>query len=349
MLLGREEAGVVDAVERLGAMQAQEPRPPFIGLWSRVEGFDPADLRAALHKRSLVRAMTMRATLHLMSAADYRAVRAALEPVMATAMKVLKGRAEGLDLKTVLPAARSFLEDGPRTFAEIRDHLAALFPEVDERALGYAVRTRMHLVMVPTDDRWAFPATSAFTLAEEWLGAPVEPGASPQELVRRHLAAFGPASAADVQAWCGLTGMAAVLEEMRPGLRAFRTEAGRELLDLPDATRPDEDVPAPARLLPEFDSLVLAHADRTRVIADEHRAGLVTRNLRVRATFLWDGFAAGTWTAQRTRGTATLTLTPFARLPRGATKALEGEAEALIRFTEPEAKDHQIVWDRPGS
>lgn len=349
MLLARERAGVLEAVERLAGMQAQEPRPPFIGLWSRVEGFDPAVLRAALHDRSLVRAMAMRATLHLMSAADYRAVRAALEPVMAAAMKALRGRDEGLDLQTVLPAARTFLTDGPRTFAEVRDHLVSLFPGVNDRALGYAVRTRTPLVMVPTDDRWAFPATSAFTLAEEWLGAPVDPAAPAQALVRRHLAAFGPASAADVQAWCGLSGMAAVLEEMRPGLRAFRTEGGRELLDLPDAPRPDEDVPAPARLLPEFDSLVLAHADRTRVIADEHRAGLVTKNLRVRATFLWDGFAAGTWTAQRTRGTATLTLTPFARLPRGAKPALRTEAEALIRFLEPNAKDHQVIWALLGS
>lgn len=346
MLLAREGVGVVEAVERLAGMQAQEARPPFIGLWSRVEGFDPGDLRTALHDRSLVRAMAMRATLHLMSAADYRAVRAALEPVMAAAMKVLRERAEGLELETVLAAARAFLQEGPRTFAEIRDHLVAVFPDVNDRALGYAVRTRLPLVMVPTGDRWGFPATAPFTLAEEWLGKPIDASATPQTLVPRHLAAFGPATAADIQAWCGLPAMAAVVEEMRPGLRTFRTEAGRELFDLPDAPRPDEDIPAPPRFLPEFDNLVLAHADRSRVIADEHRGRLVTKNLRVRATVLWDGFAAGTWNLERTRGSAILTITPFARLPRGATAALRDEAEILVRFIDEGAKNHEVTFEK---
>jgi hypothetical protein len=334
MLLERERTGVVDAVERLGGMQAQEPRPPFIGLWSRLEGFQPADLRGALHDRLLVRGMAMRATLHLMSAADYRAVRIALDPVMAAAMRALGARAEGLDLDRVLTAARALLERGPRTFAEIRDHLVSVFPEVDERALGYAVRTRMPLVMVPTDDPWGFPATAAFTLAEPWIGAPLDPAATGETLALAHLAAFGPASAADVQTWCGLPGMAAVLEGLRPRLRAFRDDAGRELFDLPGAPRPDEDVPAPARFLPEFDSLVLAHADRSRVISDEHRGGLVTKNLRVRATFLWDGFAAGTWTVERTKARAVLVMAPFSRLPKAAQHALATEGERLLRATE---------------
>lgn len=347
MLLRREAAGVVEAVERLGGMQAQEPRPPFAGLWSRLEGFAAQDLTAALHDRALVRAMAMRATLHLMSAADYRAVRAALEPVMEAAMLgALRGRLEGLDLERVLPAARELLGGGPQTFAAIRDHLSAAFPRADERALGYAVRTRMALVIEPTGDRWGFPSTPRFALAEPWLGAPVAPEPAPEELVRRHLAAFGPATAADVQAWSGLRGLAAVIDGMRDELVELRDEAGRALLDLPGAARPGEDAEAPPRFLPDFDSLVLAHHDRRRVIADAHRPALTTKNLRVRAVFLWDGFAAGTWTIATARGVATITLEPFARLPRGATAALREEGERLAAFLEPGAKAHEVQVTR---
>lgn len=348
MLLAREPVGVVEAVERLGGMQAQEPRPPFIGLWSRLEGFATGDLRAALHDRSLVRAMAMRATLHLMSAADYRAVRAALEPVMESAMTgALRGRMEGLDLPRVLPAAAALLAGGPMTFAQIRGALAREFPGVDERALGYAVRTRMPLVMVPTDDRWCFPAASAVTPAEDWIGAPLDAGATAEALALRHLSAFGPSTPADVQSWCGVPGVRAALDRLRPGLVALRDEGGRELLDLPDSPRPGDDAEAPARLLPEFDSLVLAYADRARIVPAAHQGRITTRNLRVRAVFLWDGFAAGTWTLPVARRTATLTLEPFARLPRGAAAALREEAEALARVAEPEATGHEVVFAAP--
>ena len=140
----------------------------------------------------------------------------------------------------------------------------------------------------------------------------------------------------------GLQGIAAVIAELRPELRVFRDERGRELYDIPDAPRPGEDVEAPARFLPEFDSLVLAHADRTRVIADAHRPSLTTKNLRVRATFLWDGFVGGTWTAERKRKEATLVLTPFAKLPRPAERALCDEGESLLRFLEPEAATYVV-------
>ena len=143
--------------------------------------------------------------------------------------------------------------------------------------------------------RWGFPPVADFTLADAWLGEPLATDDAPEPLVLGYLAAFGPATAADAQTWSGLTGIKPVLERLRPQVRVFRDERGRELFDLPAAPRPDDDVPAPPRFLPEFDNLVLSHADRTRVLADEHRGFVVTKNLRVRATFLWDGFACGTW------------------------------------------------------
>ena len=342
LLLERAPLGAAEAVARLGGLQAQEARPPFVGLWSRLEGFAARDLHDALHDRHVVRGMAMRATLHMQTAGDHLATRAALAPVMERAVKVLGTRAAGLETGPVLTAAGEYLAAGPRTFAEIRDHLAGVFPAVNERALGYTVRTLMPLVMVPTDDRWSFPADARFTPTEAWLGAPVDPAAGPEALVERHLAAFGPASAADVQAWSGLTGIAAVLKGMAARLETFQGEGTRVLYDLPDAPRPDEDVPCPPRFLPDFDSLVLAHADRTRVIADEHRPQLVTKNLRVRATFLWDGEAAGTWGVERSKSTAILRVAPFAKLPRGAAAALRDEAEALVRFVEPEAGAHEV-------
>jgi hypothetical protein len=201
--------------------------------------------------------------------------------------------------------------------------------------------------MVPTEDRWAFPSVAKFTLAEAWLDAPLSDDLSPHALALRYLASFGPATAADMQTWSGLTGLKAVFDELRPQLRAFRTERGRELFDLPDAPRPEADVPAPVRYLPEFDNLVLAHSDRTRVLSDEHRGLVVTKNLRVRATFLWDGFVAGTWEVKRTRKVATLYLTPFAPLPKQAMTALMEEGAALLRFIEEDAETFDIQIEQP--
>ena len=337
MLLAREPVSTVEAIESLLGLQAQEPKPPFTALWSRLAGFEREALRSALQAREVVRATLMRGTLHLMTGRDYAAFRAPLQPILDQGFRMLGDRAEGLDTEAVLPVAEALLLAEPRTFNELRALLLAEFPDVNERALGFAVRMLVPLVMVPTSDPLGFPSVARFTLAEPWLGTPLSDAPEPGPLVRRYLAAFGPATAADVQTWSGLQGIAAVISELRPGLRVFRDERGRELFDIPDAPRPGEDVDAPPRFLPEFDSLVLAHADRTRIVADAHRPSLTTKNLRVRATFLWDGFVQGTWTAERKRKEATLVLTPFAKLPRPAERALREEGESLLRFLEPEA------------
>ena len=345
LLLQREPVTATAAVERLAGMQAQEPKHPFIGLWTRVEGFDAEDLRRALLEREVVRATLMRSTLHLMSAPDYAALRMSMQPPLSVALRVLGPRSQGLDLEAVLPAARALLAGRPLAFDPIRAALSEQFPDVDHRALGYAVRTLVPLVMVPSEDgRWGFPRVAEFTLAEEWLGEP--PGEEDREaLVRRYLAAFGPASAADVQTWSGVGGMKAVLDGMRDGLDVFADERGRELFDLPDAPRPDADVLAPPRFLPEFDNLVLAHDDRSRVIADEHRPLVTTKNLRVRATFLVDGTVAGTWTIDAKRRLATLRIAPFATLGTRVRAAVAEEGEALVRFAEPEAAAHAVTFE----
>ncbi|HKH16362.1 MAG TPA: winged helix DNA-binding domain-containing protein [Solirubrobacteraceae bacterium] len=342
MLLEREDADVAAALERLGGLQAQEAKPPFIGLWTRMCDFRREQLHEALHARRVVRATMMRATLHLVSAADYAALRTTLQPALQTAMGAVRGRDQGLDLDALLPVARQLLGEQPRTFNELRALLAQEFPQVNERVLGYATRMHLPLAMVPGDDRWSFPSDAPFTPAEEWLGVTLA-AADPEALVRRHLGAFGPAAAADVQAWSGVGGIGGVLDGMRDELAVFK-QGRRTLFDLPDAPRPDEDLPAPPRLLPEFDSLLLAHKDRTRVISDERRKSLTTRNLRVKATFLVDGFAAGSWSVARKRDTATLTIVPFEKLPRAVADELAAEGEALLRFVEDDAAKHRVEF-----
>ena len=339
MLLAREKVPVVRAVERLAGMQAQLPRPPYIGLWARVEGFRPEQLTQAAVERKVVRATLMRGTLHLVSAADYRAWRPALQPMLTAAMHgVLRDRAQGIDLDHVAETARRVLGERPQTFEALRAVLGRAYPRADPRALGYVVRTHLPLVQVPADARWGWSAAAEFAPAEAWIGQAIPATADLLPLVLGYLGAFGPASVRDAAAWSGVRDLVPAFEALRPKLRVFRDEQGRELFDLPRAPRPPASVPAPVRFLPDYDNLLLAHADRTRVIADEHRKRVATANLRILPTFLVDGRVAGTWSVERSRTTARLTVTPFARLARAARPAVEQEGRDLIAFCEPEAK-----------
>ncbi|MFN0070183.1 MAG: winged helix DNA-binding domain-containing protein, partial [Chloroflexota bacterium] len=299
--------------------------------------------RDALHARTIVRATLMRATLHLMSASDYLAFRIPLQPMLSAALKaVLRQRAEGIDLPALLERARTHFTARPSTFTELRAALADQFPDLDERAMGYTVRLNLPLVMDPDDSPWAFPTNARFTLADAWLGQAPEDDPNPEALVRRYLAAFGPASATDMQAWSGVAGIQAILNTMRPTLVTFRDERKRELFDLPHAPRPPAESPAPVRFLPEFDNILLAHADRQRIIADTYRPLVVTRNLLVLATFLVDGFVAGTWKLERKRHDVTLTLTPFEPISSDAQVALIDEGERLARWVEPGANAYRV-------
>lgn len=345
MLLAREKTSALKAIERLVAMQAQLPRPPFVGLWTRVAGFDRAALHKLLHKRSAVRGTLLRGTLHLLSAKDYLQFRPLFQPMLEGAIaQVLRERAKDLNVGQLGRQARSLLEAGPRTFEQIRAELVRLNPGKDERAMGYAVRCALELLQVPIEAPWSFPTDAAFTLAEGWLGKAAEAkGLGP--LVLRYLAAFGPASVADMQAWSGMKDLADAFEALRPKLKVFRDARGKELFDLPKAPRPDGDVPAPVRFLPDFDNLVLGHHHRARVIADAHRPHVTTKNLQVLPTFLVDGFVAGTWKIDRARASATLTLKPFDPLPKKAKDELTHEGAGLLKFVEPDAGKQLVLFD----
>jgi hypothetical protein len=353
LLLSRARMTPLAAIAQLVALQAQVARPPFVGLWTRLHGFERAQLHQLLHDRHVVRATFLRGTLHLITAADFRAFRAALQPMLTAGFRaIIKDRADDLDLARLAAFAGTRL---PATFEQLRPQLAAAFSNHDERALGYAVRMHLPLVQVPTADPWAFPSSAAFASAEAWLARSAGSGASlvgPAPLtglvalVRRYLAGFGPATVKDAQRWSGVPDLQPAFDALRPELLTFRDDKRRELFDLADAPRPAADTAAPVRFVPDFDNLVLGHDDRRRIVADEHRPALVTRNLMVKASFLVDGFVAGTWTIARTRHTATLTLAPFTALSRPTRAALEAEADTLLGFVEPDATTRAVAVER---
>ena len=347
LLLERASVSALEAIARLAGLQAQVPRPPHLGLWTRLESYAPEDLNGLLARREVVRTPAKRATLHVLKTEDFYAWRPALQPLLTASMQgVLRERAATLDVPALAAAAKAFFDAEPRTFTALRAHLTALFPEGDERAMGYAVRTHLPLVMVPNGSIWGYPADAAFAAAETWLGRPADGLADATTLVRRYLAAFGPATVTDAQTWSGLK-LKAVFEALRPELVTFRDEKKRELFDLPDAPRPPESTPAPVRFVPEYDNLVLAHADRTRLIPEQYRSRIVTKNLKVNATFLVDGMVAGLWKLQRKGKAATLTIEPFEALAEEAVAALQQEGDRLIRFAEPDAARYEVAFAAP--
>jgi Winged helix DNA-binding domain len=231
MLLRREKVKPVTAIERLAGMQAQLARPPFIGLWSRIEQFRRDDLIGAIERREVVRATMMRGTLHLASRQDFVRFRLVLQPMLALGAKaVLRDRANGINVDALVKAARVCFDKKPCTFDELRRHLSARFPGLDERAMGYTVRMHLPLVQIPAEgSAWAYPASSDFAVAESWLGGKLDAGDRPHTFALSYLAAFGPATLRDLQTWSGLAVAPAVLDELRPKLRTFVDERGREL------------------------------------------------------------------------------------------------------------------------
>ena len=347
LLLARAPVGVEDAVARIAGLQAQLARPPYIGLWSRVAGFERAALTSAALGRRVVRATAMRATIHLLTAADFVAWRGALQPILSRGARGVAGKDATLllDEPAIVADARAFFGGRPATFDALRAHFRAQRPGQNERALAYGARMLVPLVQVPVEGRWGWPAAADFALADEWLGAavPTEP-VSLAPLARRYLAAFGPASPRDMAVWSGLTGVREAFDALRDELVAFRDERGRELFDLPDAPRPDEGTPAPPRFVPDYDNLVLAHDDRSRIVAEEFRPRITAgKNLQVRPVYLVDGMASGLWSVRQKGKVASLVLEPFGRLTKKGLGALEEEGEALLRFVEEDAGRYEVV------
>jgi len=343
LLLERSAMSVLDGIERLVGMQAQLASAPYIGLWTRLHNFQRDDLAQLIEDHRVVKATMMRATLHLCTAEDYVRLRATLQPALSGASaSIAKRRGQAFDVDKVLAAARDYIAEKPRTFAEITAMLTEFMPDVDIGSMRYTVRTRLPLVQVPNNSLWSYPGNPQFTLAESWLGQPITPQEDLQMLIRRYLAAFGPATVTDMQTWSGLGKLKDTFEKMRSELVAYRDEAKRELFDLPDMPLPDADTPAPERFLPEFDNLLLSHKDRTRVVPDAYRSKVYLPALRVAATILVDGVVAGAWKIEKAKGVATLVIEPFETLSKQNRDALAEEGERIVRFIESSAKSYAV-------
>ncbi|QBD80837.1 winged helix DNA-binding domain-containing protein [Ktedonosporobacter rubrisoli] len=343
-LLERTSLSPLDGLKQLIALQAQLPQPPYLGLWTRLAEFERASLTELLASRQAVRATMMRATLQVMMAEDYALLRSALQPALTRSLYAFFGkRVKELPIEQFVEAARVSIQERPRTFAEIRSTLAAQFPEIDPALLAYAVRTQLPLVQVPPAGSWDFASNPSLELAQNCLKYPF---ASADEglrlLILRYLAAFGPATIKDMQAWSGLSRLQDVVKRYRSSLRTFRNEQGQELFDLPDAPLPMATAPAPPRFLPEFDNLLLAFAERRRIIADEYRTAVFLTVGRVRATFLLDGFVAGTWKIERGRKTVRLLIEPFKPLSAQVRSVLLAEGECLLHWVADSAESVEL-------
>jgi hypothetical protein len=344
LLLARSRMSAKDAIEQLVGMQAQEPIDPYIGLWTRLEDFRADELAGLITKRRAVRMGLMRATVHLVTARDalliWPVVRSIFERVFRSArgdvgVPTYISRLSGVEMTTLLEVGRKLVDESPRTAAELRKLLRERWPGHDPEALAAAVHFLMPLVQVPPRGLWRMSGKARHTSVEAWLGKDPGDDTSADKLMLRYLRAFGPATVADARNWSRLSGLREVFERLRPRLRTFRDESGRELFDVPDGALPDPDTSAPPRFLPQYDNVFLGHQDRSRIVrADFKRSRWIEGTF---GTVLVDGFISVLWKIVRKGETATLLIEPVAPLRRRDLEAVAAEGQRLLSFTDPEA------------
>jgi hypothetical protein len=325
LLLERAESPLPRALERVGGIQAQHAPSSYIGLWSRLDGFERDDLTHALERRTVVQGTLMRVTIHLVSARDY--------PLFAEGVRERRrqwwltshrGRADARKIAAAARRARSFLADGPRRRSELVEHLGA------DNVTWNGVGVWIDLVRAPPSGTWEQRRADLYAAAEDWLGpseATAEEGID--LLVRRYLGGFGPAPLKDVASWAGLPARMLAPAVERLSLRRFRDESGAELLDVPRGPLPDADTPAPVRFLPTWDATLLVHARRTQILPERYRSLVFnTKTPQSISTFLVDGRVAGTWKHERGH----VHVDPFERLQRDVQREIADESERLAAF-----------------
>lgn len=328
LLLRRAAMGAEEAVHHLVGLQAQNTKPPYYQLLARLEGFQPAELAGLMESRDVLRIVTLRSTIHTHTADDALTLRPLVQEARDRELRIFRKGLVGVDLDRLRELSRAYVEETPRTPKDIRTHLLAHWPDADPQALSTAARCLLPLVQVTPRGVWGKSGQVALTTAEHWLGRPSAPVPAPDPTVLRYLAAFGPASVKDMQSWAGLTRLREVFERLRPQLVTFRDENGVELFDLPDAPRPDEDTPAPPRFLPEFDNVLLGHAERSRVIPPPLKGRNGVGN-QAYGTVLVDGFLAAIWRLEAGGTGAPTTVTVQELRPFTATERDEVTDEAV--------------------
>lgn len=349
LLLRRAAQSARQAIEHLGGLQAQAPLAPYVGLWTRLARFGHEDLKDLLTERVVVRAHLMRNTVHLVSAADFVRFRPLFQPLMERGLAGHFGQnLAGVDLDHLRTAAAALLAETPLTRGQLAERLSPRWPEHDPASLAYAATHLLQLVQVPPRGLWGRSGQATWFLASAWLeGTWLDGLASPtadpapdtalDQLVLRYLGAYGPATVADIQAWSGLSRLREVTDRLSARLRTFTGPDGAELLDLPDAPRPDENVPAPPRFLPEYDNLLLSFADRSRVIRGHRQVPLPAGNGATTGTLLVNGQWYADWTITRGRDRAVLEISPFGPLGVVGQDAVAAEGSRLLEFAAPAA------------
>ena len=350
LLLQRVPRPAAETIEHLVGLQAQVPKVPYVALWTRLDGFHHHELADLLASRQAVRLPLMRATIHLVTARDCLALR----PVMQSALKrcfntqsPFGRRLAGVDLGAVLAVGKELIEEQPRTRADLGPLLAAQWPDRDPEALAMAISYLLPVVQVTPRGIWGQSGQAAWTTIEHWLGEPLETELPAEEAILRYLAAFGPATVGDMRVWSGLTGVREIFDRLRPRLRSFRDEQGRELFDLPQAPRPDPETPAPPRFLPEYDNVVLSHDDRSRIIIHQGWPTLFAGNDGMVGSLLVDGFVTAAWMLTRERDDAVLHVHPLRRLTPDEEAGISTEAEDLISFVAADSTRRDIMFAPP--
>jgi winged helix DNA-binding protein len=346
LLLERVRRPALDVVEQLVGMQAQEPIDPYVGLWTRLEGFAPAELSDAIEARRVVRMGLLRGTLHLLTARDALAHYPILADVMARSWKSspFAKQLAGVDVEVVLARARERLEDRPMTPSELGAALSPGWPDRDAPSLAYAARYLLPLVQVPPRGLWGRTGRPTNTTAEAWLGASMVVEPDIDALVIRYLEGFGPASVPDMRVWSWLTGLREVVDRLRPRLRTYRDEAGRELFDVEDGLIADADRSAPVRFLPQYDNVFLSHEDRSRILVE----GVKVEHLVWKGGVLIDGYVGAAWRIRREKKAAAMTVTLYVPITGEQRAEIEAEGERLFTFLAADAEPRSIEFMREG-
>jgi hypothetical protein len=328
LLLERSSLPLVEALEQVGGLQTQYAPSAYIGLWSRLRGFRRESLTAALHERQAIQATLMRSTIHVVSAADYWPLVAGTRRARREWWeRAARSQLGGIDPDAVASRVREHLRDGPRRHAEMLKLLEADgWPRIAWTSAGSWVE----MVRVPPSGTWEQRRADLYGLAGDWLPDPGVPETEGHELlVSRYLGGFGPAAVADIASWAGVpsTTLRPVVERLE--LRRFRDEAGRKLVDLPDAPLPDGETPAPVRFLPTWDATLLVHARRTLILPEEYRPRIFhTKAPQSYPTLLVDGAVAGTWRYEEGR----IVTTPFHPLSPTVQREVDEEGERLAAW-----------------
>ncbi|CAH9415217.1 hypothetical protein SGL43_02229 [Streptomyces globisporus] len=340
LLLRRSPMSAKGAVTHLVGLQAQNTKPPYFQLYARLADFDPEELSALMESREAVRTVSLRSTLHTHTADDALTLVPLVRAPRDRELKGFRRGLEGVDLDRLAAVTEEFVEERPRPPGELREELLTHWPDADPLALSVAARCLLPLVQVTPRGLWGRSGQVALTTVEHWLGRSAAPAPELDDTVLRYLGAFGPASVMDFQSWAGLTRTKEVFERLRPRLLTFRDERGVELFDLPDAPRPDPETPAPPRFLPEFDNVLLGHADRTRVIPEVNK-GRNGKGNQTYGSVLVDGFLDALWRVDREGGTAILTVQALGKPTRAQRTEITEEAAGMLTVM-TDTTDHDV-------